>query len=305
MTDYDETFDPEPHWQTINNYYYARNPADIVLRRIVNLLAVHQHGSAMQPMLAEGISFGVVNLTIPPSDDPDDDGDAEDEAETAFVFECLMLHHHTIETALRTYLGHAAMTESPWLEIAGNKSPGLFKDAVEQRFLGRPTDAQLREVACVVLGHESDLDDETKDIALNLDGALRSFARTFLDEGSVYNSAKHGMTAVPALDAHLSFGDGVISQTGPALHHPVLDPSGPSHDGHVATVWIDCEDVVARTFVAYMILRSVWCVGRVRYTDAVEAEVFRMPNPLKDVTKPPPAIARMALKIDTLLFRFQ
>ena len=99
----------ELNYQTLNEDFYAGDPADYFMRRLTGLLLLKGKPEAIRALPAEGIETGGVLIQLQPGTTPDarsEDDDAESR-DRFFTADAWLLLHHASETLLRLYLAHA------------------------------------------------------------------------------------------------------------------------------------------------------------------------------------------------------
>jgi hypothetical protein len=104
----------------LNEEFYAGDPADYFLRRLLGLLILKGKPEELRKMMAESVDAGGVRLELVRQADPGaqsekDDADGRDRFITA---DSWVLLHRASETLLRLYLAHAGDGPCPVLEIA-------------------------------------------------------------------------------------------------------------------------------------------------------------------------------------------
>lgn len=276
----------KPDWSQINRIFYDADPADYFEIRSTLLLLYAAHPDGFGDLLGGGLSYGAMTVTFP-------DGSDDDETETVraqFVAtEAQILYHHTIEALLRMYLAHREPTGCPWIELASLRMPSTFKKHVEARFVEDVPDKEIwrDEIARTFLGRVyADLSEPRSRTAVeSIEATLRVFAKDLLDDAHQYNAAKHGLAVNPMPSIGLTIGN--ASQGGP-LHHAgpafqILEYTGEPRTWKMTTRWVDPEQTIAYQRIAVLLLRSVWSVGKVVYTDTEEATVFEMPAAIYDL----------------------
>lgn len=208
----------------------------------------------------------------------------------AFVIaESVTLLHHVSETLLRFFLAHAPgadgkLAPCPWLEIASELSHTAFKEKIKGRFHEQPIDDGRRaEIATVFYGSPKPAaatESEANRIAASVENIelwLQHYAAWFLKESNLFNSLKHGLAVQPG-ESSMELVTPVDEQRGakPPLIHAkgpsvaFLEKSGDEKLWHNSTRWMEPDRLITEAQFATWLLRSIWQVGRVRYTRSTD-----------------------------------
>lgn len=102
----------------------------------------------------------------------------------------------------------------------------------------------------------------------NVELFLRHFASEFLDSG-LYNSAKHGMALTPT-EFGFAYGDSELTRhRGPAIYHIEKRADSQTDDPKWFGTyrWIRPDQQAAMTFMGIKLIRGLWRMARVRYTE--------------------------------------
>ena len=183
------------------------------------------------------------------------------------------LLHHASETVLRLYLAHEPLKPCPWLEMARIRTPGEFKQMVEDRFLkDLPRQERRARVAQVFfattertkLKPTPSEEDWNKSLD-NIEAFLIHFAQHFI-EADVYSSLKHGLAVRPG-EAAFQFDDGeLIKAEGTWIEYLSLRPNS---DGqrrwHRSTTWIRPDHSMGLVYLAGRLMQSIWSIAKLRY----------------------------------------
>lgn len=107
------------------------------------------------------------------------------------------------------------------------------------------------------------------DAVLGLRMVVAEAAKRFQEETNLYNSAKHGLSALTG-QAALRFGDGpspLINMHGPSL--TILEPrptsEGIGHKWFETTRWVDTERTIAMTGLMAHLIANAWHIARATY----------------------------------------
>ncbi len=281
----------------INRAYYAAEPADYFQEQFDNLLITAGARDARAAVIRKGGEFGGVKFGEatgkPEPIEPDEPAVAKS-AEHFVLAESEVLAHHVGETLMRLYLAHESLPPCPALELARVRGPAKFRRMVTERFLDtKYEDYAFREPVSKVFQLVADptylqpVPDRDMWWASvdNIEHFLRYFARQFLDSG-LYNSAKHGMALTPT-EYGFSFGDSNLTRHhGPAIYHIEQKRDSRTEDPRWFTTyrWVRPDQQVPMTFMGIKLIRGLWRMARVRYTqkDVRGAEFFFFDAPRFD-----------------------
>jgi hypothetical protein len=265
----------------LNNWFYKIEPHSYFDVRLALLMAHAGRPKLLGEVVREGVEYRGLKVggkEVHTGDDEDDDfGTTEEELHLHFVItESVALLHHISETLLRFYLVHARAPQCPWLEIAKELSHVDFKRKVRQRFDGAPIDEERREeVAWTLFASKVSVDDVPLDkwnaSVENAERWMSHFADWFLGESNLFNVTKHGLAVHPG-ESSLQLmtpadedGKPLIHAEGPSVMF--LEKMGDPRRWHHTARWVDPARLMAEAGVGLRLLKSVWQVGRMRYTD--------------------------------------
>lgn len=291
----------------LNQEFYSAKPHEHIVRKLNLLLLYAARPDEVEDLLAQGVEYGRVAMTVTDDDDEPDLEEVEKDRKNFVTIEVESLYLHTIETLLRFYLAHEGHPECPWLEISRLRVPSAFKEQVEVRFLSDDLDLaeKFNRLGPILVGipPESYPDGHEKLVpVLNaLEETLEIFAHDFLDGAARYNAAKHGL-AVQAGRHGMRLGgeDGkpeIMSADGQAMNYLEVRPST-KRDGdgtgtpgrkkwNRVTTWIDVEGRIASIRVAAYLLEAIWGIGRVRRIEGeTDVQLFPMEKNLHEIVKP-------------------
>ena len=192
----------------------------------------------------------------------------------------------------------------PWLEVARLKLPGAYVGKVKDLRTRLRTDATQDELAMLFYGrrdrHPPDgASQEAVDAwtsAMNGLTVLLDQCCELLDsEAPLYNSAKHGLSAVPG-NAAVQFGeptDPIVTADGPSV--TLLEAATDTVVGRKrcrqTTHWISADRRLAFTYLVIQQIENVWTVARHRYL-VLEGSTRLAPLPhdkIDQLLNPPPA----------------
>lgn len=268
------------NYAEINRAYYTAEPADYFQERLDNLLITAGAPEARANVIRRGGTFGELKFGEaagkPEPGEPDAPNDGKS-AEHFVLTESAVLAHHVGETLLRLYLAHESLPQCPALEVARVRGPAQFRRMVRNRFLEtRFGEYSFREPVSKVFQLVSDpaglrpVPDQEMWWA-SVDNAelfLRHFASEFLDSG-LHNSAKHGMALTPT-EFGFAYGESELTRhRGPAIYHieQKADRQTGDRKWFGTYRWIRPDQQAAMTFMGIKLIRGLWRMGRIRYTE--------------------------------------
>lgn len=188
--------------------------------------------------------------------------------------ETTVLLHHAAEALLRLYLAHAKDQPCPWLEVARLRQPGVFPGRVRAllKDLDKPeTQADLMRIFTSHEAPPEGQEDGWNDAREGLAIFMAHFGRTILDDGALYNAAKHGL-AIRSGDTGVSLGspevEAIVKANGPSITYIDLVERDRRRRWATSTNWIKADQNIALTHIAAAYLQSLWHIASVRYTRA-------------------------------------
>lgn len=251
----------------LNRQFYAGNlgPHDYLMHRLRSLFLAAQPPERLRDGFDTRLAVGIAGASWPTPEQWD-----ELEIRDYVSAESTVLLHHAAEALFRLYLAHAESPVCPWLEVARLRYPSHFKEGVQTFLLGADTARTARMLMNVFVGAPVAGADREKWSAIK-DGLvmlMKYLGRRLLDEGPLYNSAKHGLAVLPGAAA-MSFGDQdtafPIRADGPSITYLTLTEQAEGKRWSQDTVWIDASLNLAMTDVAIGHLRNLWLVASHRY----------------------------------------
>jgi hypothetical protein len=284
------------NYAELNQMFYRAEPHECFGMRVELLMVAAANPDVIFEAFREGLKYGRLRVGGAGTTRNPDEGIRARQHLAFVIAECVTLLHHVSETLLRFFFGHAPgpdgkLSPCPWLEIARQLSHFAFKKKIEDRFDGQPLDdARRRELTTVFYGSpEPDAanPEEASRLGASVDNIevwLRHFASWFLKESNLFNSLKHGLAVQPG-ESSMKLVTPVDEERGadPPLIHAegssvaFLERSGDENLWHHSTRWVEPDLLIAEAQFASWLLRSIWQVGRVRYTkSADEGEALRV-----------------------------
>ncbi|RHW23298.1 hypothetical protein D0Z08_30635 [Nocardioides immobilis] len=264
----DRNLAPE-QFPELNRQFYGGSlaPHDYLMQRYRSLFLAVQAPTRLREAFDERLSIGEVHATWSTPDEWDD------VALRDYVSaESTVLLHHTAEALFRLYLAHAESPECPWLAVARLRIPSHFKKKVEAFLVDRRSAESAASLMNAFVGHPTPGEDDEKWTAIK-DGLVLLMAhlgRRLLDEGPLYNSAKHGLSVLPGAAA-LAWGDQggplSVSADGPSITYLTVADGRRGKRWFQKTVWLNPEQTLVLTSVAIRQLANLWAVAKHRYLD--------------------------------------
>jgi hypothetical protein len=291
----------------LNKEFYSAEPHEHIVRKLNLLLLYAGRPDDIEDLLAEGVEFGRIGLTVDPEREEPDSEEVDRERRNFVTIEVENLYHHTIETLLRLYLAHEGSPECPWLEISRLKTPGAFKTQLENRFLNDDLGVveKFNRLGPVLVGIPPERFPGGPEALLRvlnaLEETLEIFTSDLLEGAARYNAAKHGLV-VQAGHHGMRLGgtEGqpeVVSADGPAMTYLEARPSTEvGEDGEVlpgrrkwnrVTAWLDVEGRIGAIRIAAYLLEAIWGIGKAnRIEGETEVQLFPMEKNLHEILDP-------------------
>lgn len=267
------------NYSEINRAYYTAEPADYFEERLNNLLLAAGNPDGRAELLRKGGAFGEVKFGEATGRPSDDKEAPQSKAVERFVqAETEVLAHHVGETLLRLYLAHEPLPACPALGLARVRSPATFKAMVRSRFLDGPHDDRAYRPAVSTVFHlVADPSHVRPDPGAekwwasvdNIEHFLRHFASVFVEQASLYNSAKHGMALTPT-EFGFQLGDSELTREhGPAIYYleQRADSKSEKRRWFSTFHWVRTDRQTAMTFMGIELIRTLWKNARLRYTE--------------------------------------
>lgn len=272
---------PDAEFRELNEEFYQARPGRYFSERL-QLLALRAAKSAeLAEVMGSDVTWGPLRLNAEASTS---EGTADDHDPQSFVVtESHILLHHAAETLLRLFLAHEENQACPWLETSGLLNFNRFRKKVDALAKSTWTEERVAAVAWVFLGGQptnpSAEWEEHRDAAVRL---LRTLARTVRDGKNLYNSAKHGLTALGshgALHVLPEFPDGLPDLSTAAVEESAvlgvdgvnvsyLEREGDPEAGYSwfhKTEWVSPERAAWLTHLAIIQMDALWTVARWHY----------------------------------------
>lgn len=214
--------------------------------------------------------FRVGNLKATWTRDEEDEDPAR---RSAFLSaETTILVHNAAESLVRLFLAHKNVPPCPWLEVSRRYrfKPRLVELKQELRrsqaasdamlvFFGRSTRDSSAEVT------EEQWEATSRGIVLLLTIAVG----LLLEDGGIYNAAKHGLAIVPA-NASIALGDPeapFLGAEGPSLMHLEAVEAAERWRWQTTTTWVRADRNLSLVMVMARQIENLWNVAKWRYVD--------------------------------------
>ncbi len=300
----------ELNYQTLNEDFYAGDPADYFAQRLYGLLLLKGKPEAVRALLAEGVETGGVRIQLQSGTTPDARPEEEDaeSRDRFFTADAWLLLHHASETLLRLYLAHAQGAPCPALEVAREREPGSFKKKMHERFIrSTPSPEHHGENGVVFYGSPTaaglvGYDEDGRNALLsNIEGLLRLFASTFLD-AEAYNAIKHSM-AIRAGNSRLevTVDDMDLGTTqGPHIEYVGIRRMQERSVWARKTLWFDFDLIVAQVYTAQRLILALWLMARHQYLGAELGAVPPLGRPTPDELRRSESITWISMTRDLL-----
>jgi hypothetical protein len=257
-------------YERLNRQFYTAEPHRYFERRWLTLVLLARKPDDLAALLADDAQQAHLQISPQTLGAPGGHNDY-------VAMESEVLLHQASETLLRLFLAHWGTDGCPWLDIAAERTPKQFKDRVEAEIVDTPSRA-LREATHGVFldgarRPDSIASADWESALDNLASFLRYFARRWLDDAPLYNSLKHGLSAVPgavqaAWASEPDLSDAQILGRGLSVDYLDFEKVAPKRRAwKQVTKWLDVEESLALAQVAYQMIQSLWAIGRARSGD--------------------------------------
>lgn len=180
----------------LNNIFYKSNPSEYFIMKTEMLSLLVVDDQELENIFKNERKLG--SVTIGGSPVP-----RRVLRERMLATEAVVLFHHAAETLLRFYFSHRDFSSAPWVAISKDKDFAAFKKKILKEF---NCGFDEQEVCRVFLGvNEVDCSDSRMVEAVESFRILLKFvAGRYLDESFLYNSVKHGLSAIyPESDSEM------------------------------------------------------------------------------------------------------
>jgi hypothetical protein len=266
-------------YRDLNETFYGTQPHEYFATRLDLLMAYAGAPGRIDEILADGLEYR--GLKVGPDShqstgDDELDRNLEARRHHAYVLtEAVTLVHHLGETLLRLYLAHAPTADgkvppAPWLKVARPTPPVELKNRLSKRFDGvELTDRRRLEIETVFYLSKQAAGDEhaaaVDESVQEIEKWLQHFAAQFLDDATIYNSLKHGLTVL-AGEAAFRIGPDeqpILDHAGPSVRY--LERTGPQRVWGYKDRFVDPDYLIVEGRIALLLLQLIVQVGRARY----------------------------------------
>lgn len=291
-------------FHALNEEFYSGNAPSTYFRDRLTMLALRAaKPDALAEAAGDGILWGQLWIAKDDAANAEMPEAYEEAAHTRFVaIESQVLFHHTVEALLRMLLAHEGWPECPWVRIAGQKDPSVFRDAVAKLANSPWPEERNTHVAEVFMGGVPSEPTqewiEHRDDAIRL---IRILASRLNDQSTLYNAAKHGLTMIgsvtslhfvpnsqhpgeldfdPAAPSAQVINDrGVLGASG--ISAVYLEREGKAKTDYTwyhVTRWFSPEEAALLTHSALLLMDALWAVAKTRYLDHPPPKQIRWIN---------------------------
>ena len=258
-------------------FFNTRHAPHVFLQhRLQGAMLMGDGGEHVQAALNAGVQVGELRSHGDMRPDNVSEEESEQDRVHFAALEAIVLFHHAAETLLRLVLALENGAACPWLEVARIKQPGAYSGRVKE-FRGRLRDDATQDRIARIFYGRRDRNSPPDDVPTEAWTASMEGVTVLLDEccakldgeAPLYNSAKHGLSAVPG-DAAMQLGDRdapVLSASGPSI--TLLEAATDSQVGRKrwrqTTHWVSPDRRLALTYVVIQQIENLWTVARHRY----------------------------------------
>ena len=275
----DDGLSPEQFLE-LNAQFFTeeRGPHDFIHHRLRGLMLAASNGEGVTRALDEGLSVGKLRQTgnLRPHAMSD-----EDMAQFA-ALESTVLFHHAAETLVRLVLAMEGDPPCPWLELARLKQAGVFPKrsrALAARLRSQEgKDFAAKVLYCRATAPKVMGEDEWKDYVDGAANLVRVCSQRLDSESSLYNSAKHGLSAIRGnvfTQLHTDDGGPTIASQGlPTLTYLEQRQVGGQsrREWHRTTRWVEADRTVALVHLVANQIENLWNTARFRYVDPTQPD---------------------------------
>lgn len=197
-----KAFDPDRNlvvdqFPSLNREFYSGRPHYYLRQRMYGIVLVCGQSPALAEALRGPVMLGHFGIQGPELRLPDESADDYG------AMDVIVLFHHAAEALMRLYFAHEDEPPCPWLEVSRLDGPGEFKNKLATFITsldGSDTEAKAMQIfrgagAADRVNYEGPIEEWM----IGRDGLLyllRQVATLLLDDGPLYNAAKHGASGV-------------------------------------------------------------------------------------------------------------
>jgi hypothetical protein len=202
----DHKLDPA-QFDSLNAEFYRGFHEELITTRLGVLCLLHETPETIEGLLAGGVSWGKLQMTLHAEDE------SKETLKRSAELELVALRQHAAEVLFRVFWVHAHHESCPWVALARFRNPGDLKMAVRKYLEGRlwPDANHRRQYhARAVWGWGAvdedgtmpkELDECTDTVAQWIEAAAH-----FVLEAPLYNAYKHGLAVMSSAPFSMSFG---------------------------------------------------------------------------------------------------
>ncbi|UFN43197.1 hypothetical protein [Nocardioides okcheonensis] len=259
-------------------FFTGQHAPHVFLRhRLQGAMLVAHGGEHVQAALDAGLKVGELESRGNMGGD-----EVTDEDRTLFAaLEAIVLFHHAAETMLRLLIALENDALCPWLEVARLKQAGAYPNRLRdlrKRLLEPGTQDNLAKVFYYRRDRNTPPPDTSDDAWASAMKGLTILIGECCDrhdrEASLYNSAKHGLSAVPGnaamqMQSQEDPGNPFLASNGPSitLLEAVANDKAGRKQWQQTTHWIPADRRLALTHLVIDQIENLWTVARMRYTE--------------------------------------
>jgi hypothetical protein len=215
------------------------------------------------------------------------------------ALESIILFHHAAETLLRLTLALEGDHPCPWLEITRLRRPGEFPKRVKS-LKARLTSEETQDALARIFYYRKDRNTVPEGIsAQDWEEGLRGLTSLLFEcinryetESALYNSAKHGLSAVQGnagMTLQTGAGKAFLHNSGPSL--TIVEARQVQSENrrkwHETTHWIEADRTLGLTHVVSNMIENLWTIARRRYVDqSLTSGLNRVDPKVVDATRP-------------------
>lgn len=273
----DHLLDPR-QFPELNRQFFReqRGPHEFIHHRMRGLVLAASNNEAITGALNGGLTVGGLAMTGPIRPDSMTNEDLEHFA----ALEATILLHHAAETLVRLVLALEIAPPCPWIEVTALRHD--FKRQVEG-LASRSGNDETRDVLVrIFYGQDGQLACPTgidadiwKDSVDGLVMLVRECTDRVLGEAPLYNSAKHGLSAIQG-HAGMSLaltGLTLRSDDTPSLTVLESRKSGGRKKWFETTHWVHADYSLALTYVIAIGIENLWKTARARYVTRLDGDI--------------------------------
>lgn len=240
----------------LHERYYQSCPADYFEQRVAQMVLFASEQEAVEALFRRGVEFDGYEL----GSDGQPLGDQDrDRVWRNTTIDAVVLLHTAAESLIRLFFAHISNHWSPWVAVAEQR--GGFKSDVREWLEQADLDQVEEAVHWVFFGEAV----EAVGLGVTaLTAILREAARSWLDQGDVYNAAKHGFAALAggtAVELHLEGLDVIEWAKGPSVE---IITAGKKAGLRREVHWINPGHNVKRVELMCFAIHNLWTIAKLQ-----------------------------------------